>query len=196
MTQKEIKTDLKKKLSDNRYNHTLGVSYSAEELAINYTDNVNSAKLAGLLHDCAKWMNEEEMLSYCKKYKLPISFIEEKNPALLHGKIGADLAKRRYNIVDKEILQAINYHTTGHPNMTTLDKIIYIADYIEPNRKPLNGIEEMRKEAFEDLDYTVYMILKSTLNYLETTNEIIDPLTKETYEYYKEIIHGFRTGTY
>lgn len=186
MTQKEIRNDLEKKLSKHRYNHTLAVSYFAAALAIKYTQNIQSAMLAGLLHDCAKWMKNEDMVNYCIKNKISISSFEKDNPSLLHGKIGANLAKEVYNIKDKEVLQAIRYHTTGHPNMTILDKIIYISDYIEPNRKPIKQIEKIQKKAFENLDSTIYMILENTLEYLNTKNEGIDPLTKETYEYYKE----------
>jgi nicotinate-nucleotide adenylyltransferase len=186
MNQEEIELDLKTKLSTARYHHILGVSAAAANLAINYTYNVRSAILAGLLHDCAKWMQPEDMLQYCKNNHIFISEIEEQSPTLLHGKIGADLAKKKYHIEDPEILQAIIYHTTGRPDMKTLDKIIYIADYIEPNRKMIKGLSQIKKTAYINLDQAICMISKDTLEHLKKKQKIIDPLTKETYEYYKE----------
>ena len=107
---------------------------------------------------------------------------------MLHAKLGAYFARKTYGVEDKEILHAIQVHTTGEPGMNTLDKIIYIADYIEPNRNKAPNLEEARRLAFEDLDRAMLKILSDTLNYLERKGGEIDPLTVETYEYFKEVI--------
>ena len=94
-----------------------------------------------------------------------------------------------YGIEDEDILNAIRWHTTGRPEMTKLDKIIYIADYIEPNRNHAPNLDELRRLAMVDLDECLYAILKATLAYLETKSDIIDPMTEQTYLYYKKILN-------
>ena len=113
-----------------------------------------------------------------------MSDIEKRNPSLIHAKAGMCLAEHKYDIDDSEILTAIRWHTTGHPGMTILEKIVFIADFIEPNRKPLEHMADIRKEAFRDLDKCMLMILRDTLNYLKNIDKECDPMTKDTYEYY------------
>ena len=175
---------LKKKLTEKRFIHSVGVEYTAACLAMKYGADVEKARIAGLLHDNAKCLPTEEKLSKAKKYNLPISSSELENPDLLHGKLGAYYAKEKYGISDPEILSAITYHTTGKPDMSLMDKIIYVADYIEPNRKMLVELPEIRREAFEDIDVCILHILKNILNYLNTKDVVIDDLTEETYNYY------------
>ena len=128
---------------------------------------MEKAYIAGLLHDCAKCMSNKDKIEYCEKHDLPITAVEQDNPSLLHAKVGAEMSKRKFDIEDPEIYQAIFYHTTGHPNMTLLDKIIYIADYIEPGRKQAPNLTEIRKLAFHDLDLALVKILSDTLEYLK-----------------------------
>lgn len=184
----KLQNQLKKVLEPKRYEHTLGVSYTAVCLAFVYGADDNKALLAGLLHDCAKCLSHTKRLSICKKNGIEITDIEEKNPVLLHAKVGAYLAREKYGIDDLEITNAILYHTTGKPDMSLLEKIIYVADYIEPQRKKLPRLEEIRKIAFSDLDMSIYMILENSVSYLENGNTMIDTKTKETYDYYKEMI--------
>lgn len=103
----------------------------------------------------------------CEKYNLEISEIERKNPSLLHAKLGAYLAKDKYDIEDEEILMAIRSHTTGRPGMSLLEKIVYIADYMEPGRKELPNMMDVRHLAFEDIDKCLYRILRDSLVYLK-----------------------------
>jgi len=110
------------------------------------------------------------------------------NPDMLHAKLGAYYARYKYDVVDQVILDAITYHTTGRPNMTLMDKIIFVADYIEPNRKMLPEMEEIRKEAFTDLDACVIHILKNTLDYLNRTTTEMDYMTQKTYDFY--VVHN------
>ena len=182
----QIKTKVKQVLKPSRYEHTLGVMYTAGALAMRYHEDMYNALFAGLLHDCAKSFSESACFSLCNSLRIPMSDIERKNPGLLHAKLGAKLAEREYGITDSYITDAICYHTTGRPNMTLLDKIIYVADYMEPNRYEAPKLDEIRRLAFEDIDECLYAILESTMRYLEQKNAVIDPMTEETYLYYKK----------
>lgn len=168
-----------------RYLHTLGVQYTAACLAMRYEDSVERAELAGILHDCAKCLTDKQMLDQCEQYKINMSGIEKEHPYLLHGKLGAVYAKNKYKIMDEEIVNAVAYHTTGKPAMNLLEKIVFVADYIEPNRKPTSILSEVRRLAFYDIDKAVYLILEGTLRYLKEENKDIDTLTIDSYNYYK-----------
>ncbi len=184
----KAKKILKKYLDDNRFEHTLGVMYTAACLAMKYGEDIEKAQVAGLLHDCAKCIPDQKKIKLCVKNKISVTEIEQKNPFLLHAKVGAYIAEEKYGVTDQEILDAIACHTTGKPNMTRLEKIIYIADYIEPMRTKAPNLEEVRKLAFEDLDRTLFKILSDTLNYLKRAPKNLDPMTLQTYEYYKDKI--------
>lgn len=174
-------------LDEHRFYHTLGVSFTAQALAMKYGVDIGKAGMAGLLHDCAKAYKSEELLKLCEDNKIMITDVERKFPALLHAKAGALLAREEYGIADEEILNAIICHTTGKPCMNLLEKIIYVSDYIEPGRYKMKRLDVIRKTAFEDLDEALMMILSDTVVHLnETKSDGIDPLTIETYEYYKE----------
>lgn len=175
---------LKTMITNKRYIHSLGVEYTAAALAMVHGADVNKARLAGLLHDCAKGLSASDKLEKAKKHKLPISEYEEKNPDMLHAKLGAYYAAKRFDVSDKEVISAITWHTTGRPDMTLLDKIIFVADYIEPNRKMIKDMEIIRKEAFSDIDLAVIHILKNTIDYLETDGKEMDFATIETYNHY------------
>ena len=137
-----------------------------------------------MLHDCAKYVHNDKKISKCLNRGLPVSECERKNPELLHAKLSAAYAKEKYGVEDEEILSAITWHTTGKPGMSLLDKIIYIADYIEPNRNVLPEIDIIRREAYSDIDKCLIHILKNSVEYLENKDAVIDPATRETYEYY------------
>lgn len=183
----KIERKVKKELDQYRYMHTLGVMYTAASLAMRYQADVKDAMLAGLLHDCAKCIPGQDKIRLCKKYDIDITPIELSNPGLLHAKLGAYLAKKEYHVENEEILQAIRSHTTGRPDMSLLEKIIYIADYIEPGRNPLPNMDLVRKLAFEDLDECLFVMLKDSLEYLNSRNIPIDPMTEQTYEFYNNI---------
>lgn len=182
-TQK-IKKAMKKTLDAKRYEHTLGVAYTAAALAMRYDAPIKQAETAGLLHDCAKCLSNEKRLAICGKHNININEIERRNPFLLHAKVGSFLAMEEYHIEDTDIINAILNHTTGRPGMSLLEKIIFVADYIEPNRKQAPNLAEIRKLAFLDLDAALVHILQDTLQYLESGGGEIDPMTKKTYDYY------------
>ena len=185
---KEIKKKLKKELDKNRYQHTLGVMYTASCLAMRYGNDMNQAMLAGLLHDCAKCIPDEKKIQICKKNHITMRNIEEDNPFLLHAKLGAFIAQKEYGIKDTEILHAIEVHTTGAPNMSLLDKIVFVADYIEPNRDKAPNLDEIRTLAFENIDAGVLRNLDDTLHFQNKKRGSIDEKTHETYEYYKDLL--------
>ncbi len=182
----KLRKKLKSKLSDSRYEHSLSVSFTCICLAMRYGYPLDKAELAGLLHDCAKCYDDKEILKYCEKHNIPVSEMERKVPAVLHAKYGAWLAKKNYEIEDSEILNAIACHTTGKPNMQMLDKILYVADYIEARRYKAGNLPAMRKLAFENLDEALYQIMKGTLDYLTDRGGRIDPMTAEAFAYYEK----------
>ena len=117
---------------------------------------------------------------------IEISSIERENPELLHSKAGSIIAKEKYGISDESILSAIFWHTTGKPGMTALEKIIFLADYIEPNRCNIPNIERIRELAFTDIDASVAFACQNSIEYLKRSSKVIDRITVDTYEYYKE----------
>ena len=182
----KMKKTLRKYLDRDRFEHSEGVMYTAAALAMRYGEDLEKAQTAGILHDCAKCMPDNKKLKICEKHHIEITEAEKASPFLLHAKVGAYIAKEKYEIEDQEILDAIACHTTGKPAMTLLEKIIYISDYIEPMRDKAANLEEVRKMAFVDLDDTLYKILSDTLVYLQKSSKKMDPMTMQTYEYYKE----------
>ncbi|MGN0155568.1 MAG: bis(5'-nucleosyl)-tetraphosphatase (symmetrical) YqeK [Lachnospiraceae bacterium] len=187
MDRLQMTEKLKEKLPPKRFEHSIGVEYTAGTMAFMYGVDYEKALIAGLLHDCAKYVPNDKKITKCEKRKIPISDCEYKNPELLHAKLSAVYAKEKYGVDDKEILSAITYHTTGKPAMTTLEKIIYIADFIEPNRNVLPEMDMIRKEAYSDLDQCLLHILHNSMHYLCKKGSVLDPITQETYEYYSKL---------
>ncbi|WP_026669809.1 bis(5'-nucleosyl)-tetraphosphatase (symmetrical) YqeK [Butyrivibrio sp. AE3006] len=181
---KKFRKEMQDALKSERFDHTLGVAYTAANMAAIFDADNQKALIAGYLHDCAKNLDHEEQIKICKKNGVEITDVERRNPSLIHAKAGMCLARTKYGIEDEEILNAIRWHTTGHPGMTTLEKIVFIADFIEPNRKPLEHMDIIRKEAFRDLDSCMLLILRDTLNYLKNIDKECDSMTQDTYEYY------------
>lgn len=181
---RKIRKAMEKTQDEKRYIHTLGVAYTATALAMCYGQDLQQAETAGLLHDCAKCMDNKKKLTICKKYHISMTELEQRNPFLLHAKVGSFLAKNTYGIQDEDILNAILNHTTGRPNMSLLEKIIFIADYIEPSGKQAPNLAQIRALAFQDLDSALRMILRDTLQYLQETGGETDPMTQQTYDFY------------
>lgn len=189
ITTAQILGYLKATLRPKRFGHTLGVAYTAANLAAVHNIDEEKAFLAGLLHDCAKFYEKEEQVTLCEEAGISLTEMERRNPALIHGKLGAFYAKTKYQVEDKEVLSAIRYHTTGHPDMTTLEKIIYLADYIEPGRsmecKP-HSLQNVRIACFQNLDEGMRMALENGILYLQEKNQPIDTISLETYEWYQK----------
>lgn len=189
---KYLESSVSKLMDERRFIHTLGVKDTSFAMAIVHHYDEQQALVAGLLHDIAKCLPDEKLIGDCEEYGLPISSCERKSPYLLHGKLGAYYAKTRFGILDPNILSAITYHTTGKPDMNLLEKIVFVADFIEPGRSGygIPNMKQIRELAFTNLDKAVFEILKSTITYLETKNASIDTTTIDAYQYYATLI-GF-----
>ena len=185
----DLRKQVKKALKEDkmRYRHTLGVADTSACLAMRYGVDMQKAYIAGLLHDCAKCVPDEVKLEECNRYGIEVTEFEKNSLYLLHAKLGAYYAKKLYHIEDESICSAIYWHTTGHAAMTKLEEIVYIADYIEPNRDKAPHLKELRKLADKDLDETTYLILKDTVDYLKAhEDQTMDPTTVSAYEYYRD----------
>ena len=181
-----IQKKLEKKLKKGRYQHTLGVMYTAASLAMRHDTDIHKAMLAGLLHDCGKFCSPKEQVKLCGKLGLELTDIEKEIPPMVHAKLGACLAEKEYGVDDGDVLNAILHHTTGRPQMSMLEKIIFLADYIEPGRKMIPGLDEVRLLAFTNIDAAVSVCAKNTLDYLKNTEKNINPLTEQTYLFYQK----------
>ncbi|MEE8835519.1 MAG: bis(5'-nucleosyl)-tetraphosphatase (symmetrical) YqeK [Eubacteriales bacterium] len=190
----EIESKLRDALTVSRYRHTMGVTYTSCALAMAHGADLRKARLAGLLHDCAKCIPNSEKIDICKKKNLPVTQFELEHPVLLHAKLGVYIAQKQYGVSDEEILSAIRWHTTGKPEMTTLEKIVFISDYIEPNRDKQPRLGEIRAEAFRDLDECMYMILRDTIDYLSENPKSMDTTTLSACDYYTELHNRRKNG--
>lgn len=178
-----IKEYLKDNLSEKRYRHTLGVADEAVLLADRYGAEKLKAYIAGLLHDVAKEMGAEESKTLLKeKYHKELSVVEENTPKLLHGPLGACMAQDIFQVDDVEILDAILYHTTAKANMSILTKVLYIADYVEPNRT-FDGVDDLRHLAYEDIDKAIMVGLNWTLEELIEKKSMFHPDTVHARNY-------------
>lgn len=190
----QLRDELKLTLNPKRYEHTLSVSYLCIALAMRYGFDLDRAELAGLLHDCAKRYRDDEIVARCGELGLKLTATEAAAPKVVHAALGAYIAEHKYGITDPEILDAIRYHTTGRAGMTLLDKIVYVADYIEPRRNEAPNLEHLRRLAFLDLDQSMLEMMEGTLNYLRDTKSPVNSVTEAAYEYYrnlrKEIANG------
>ena len=167
---------LKKRLTAKRYTHTVSVAQTAAKLAKMYEGDADQAYLAGLLHDYARDLSPTELLTIAQENELLTDHVEVVNPDLLHGVVGAFLLRQDGLVTDEVILRAIRYHTTGHPQMDNLGRIIYIADYIEPGRD-FPGVDKLRTVTYKNLDYGVLAGLDHTMLYLLQSGAFIHPLS-------------------
>lgn len=157
--------ELKKDIGTERYNHSINVMNTSVELAKLYNCSIEEAKIAGLLHDCGKFQDRRKILKMVDEFDIILDNVMEKNTALAHGPLGVFIAKTKYNISNPDILNAIRYHTTGRENMNLLEKIVFIADLIEPSRD-FQGVEEIRKLAYEDLDESIILALDKNIKFV------------------------------
>lgn len=149
---------------ESRFVHTLGVCKMAVKMAQHFGEDIKKTYAAALLHDIAKNISDDEMYEMCKRYNVELCDFEKKNPQVVHAKLGAYLAKRDFNITDDDIINAIKWHTLGRCDMTTLEKIIFVADMAEEGRS-FDGVEKIRKAAFSDLDRAVLECVSQTISF-------------------------------
>jgi len=176
----EIEGYVKKSISETRYVHTKGVVTEALQLAARYGADVEKARMAAWLHDCTRGLPDTEAKKLCKDNNVKIDEVMKKKPMLLHGLTAAVIAARDFGVADADVLNALRYHTTGRPGMSTLEKIIYLADMIEPGREPFPGLAELRTLAFMDLDKAMAEALRLTIAYTERKDSPLHPLSAET----------------
>jgi len=183
----ELDEEMSRVLPRKRYLHSVAVAHLAAAYAVSLGYAPERALIAGILHDCAKAFSDEQLIEDCDKYAIPVTEVERRNGFLLHGKLGAFYARTKYYITDEEILSAISYHTTGRPGVTDLEKVVFLADYLEPFRtQPTTPeLSEIRRIAFQDIDQAVYLALQNTLRYLEQSGQEMDRTTAETFESYR-----------
>ncbi|SDM20669.1 bis(5'-nucleosyl)-tetraphosphatase (symmetrical) YqeK [Bacillus sp. OK048] len=179
MKREEALTIVKLHLTDHRYQHTLGVMESAISLAKQYGADEKKAELAAIFHDYAKFRPKDEMREIIEEQNFPQDLLQY-NSELWHAPTGAFLVEKEAGITDKEILDAIRYHTSGRPAMTLLDKIIYLADYIEPGRH-FPGVDEVRAMAKQNLDTALIQAVKNTILFLMKRNQPVYPASFQTY---------------
>ncbi len=159
-----------------RFDHSKRVAQTAVKLAQKYGIDTKKVELASLFHDCARDLPREELLKKAKKFGIVIGVIEKIKPDLLHGPVGSYIAKEEYNIGDEDICSAIYYHTTGKENMSRLEKVIYLADYMEPNRS-FESVEAIRLMAFISLDSSLLYALDNSIIHLLKRGLPIHPRT-------------------
>lgn len=176
-------------IGEKRFEHTLRVADEAQRLANRYGVDIEKAKLAGLFHDCAKIRDLDLLLEKCREYNLELTHDMHFSPQIIHSFLGAEIAKKRYGIDDEEVLNAIRFHTTGRANMTMLDKVIYLADYIEPMRN-FNGVERARKLSYEDIDLAMLESLNNTILFLAKDMNYIARYTFDARNYLLEMKNG------
>ena len=181
----KIKDHIEKNFSEKRKVHTYGVVTTAIELAKKYGCDVYKAELAALFHDLYRSIPVSVLNYYVKHLELDKKYVDNAN--LAHGKIAAIMIQRDFDITDQDIINAVSYHTTGRPNMSLLEKIIYIADAIEPNRR-YPGVDKLREAVYEDLDKACYMSLSRTIDYVTSEGHYLDEDTLHAKKYFEEII--------
>lgn len=179
-TLKEMRERLKRSLSEKRYEHSLGVADEAVRLAKIHNADADKAYLAGLLHDTAKEIPDKKLLKRAKAAGIALDAVTKANPSLAHAPLGAWIAKTEFAVRDEDVLNAISYHSTGRPGMSVLEKIIYVADFIEPTRPMREGNEKARQCVEFDLDAAVIEVMTRKLSWIEGP---MHPLTEQALEY-------------
>lgn len=178
----EIQKYLKENLNEQRFNHSLRVKDTAVKLAAFYGEDINKAKIAGLVHDSAKNMKDDEIINILENNGYNIDVMYKKTPNIMHGLVGSIIAKSLMGISDEDILNSITYHTTGRKNMSVLEKIIYISDYIEPMRN-FPGVSELRELAYKDLDEALLLSFDNTIKYVISRGQLLHFDTIEARNY-------------
>ncbi|SMO50902.1 bis(5'-nucleosyl)-tetraphosphatase (symmetrical) YqeK [Melghirimyces algeriensis] len=175
MNRKELAERVRRELPTTRWEHTLRVMETAKELADRYQADCDQAELAALLHDYCKFWPKERMKHIIHTYQLPKDLLEH-HAELWHAFVGAEVVREELGVNDPDVLNAIRYHTSGRPHMSLLERVIFLADYIEPGRR-FPGVDEVRELARKSLDQAVLKSLDNTLVFLIQKGHKVYPLT-------------------
>ena len=170
---------IKPRMPERRYIHTIGVMETAIQLAERYDEDAKKAETVAILHDIAKYAEIEWMEQIVRDQNLDQRLLGW-GSELLHGPVGAFIAESEFGITDEDMLNAIRFHTTGRAGMSKLEKILFVADMIEPNRN-FDGVERLRKKAQKNLDKAVCACIRHTLSFLIDTKQAIYPVSIECY---------------
>ena len=181
LTPEELRPIALSYLKPKRMPHVLGTEQEAVRLTRRYGGDETQARIAALLHDCTKKLELPEQLALCKQYGIELDALEQRALKLLHSKTGAAIARSVFGVEDA-VYDAIWYHTTGKPDMTRLEKILYLADYIEPSRD-FPGVEELRKAVYEDLDHGLLLGLSMTIQEMEEMGNPVHHQTRDARDY-------------
>lgn len=184
----EMISELQRTLTSERYRHTLGVERTAIKLAKLNAIDPEKARLAALLHDCAKCIPEKEMRELLEQRNMLPKFEADQTRTLMHAAAGMILAEEKYGVTDEDVLSAIRWHTTGHAGMTPLEKLIYLADVVEPNRRPFPALKAIRAATWRSLDEGMRLAAERTLAYLDQRGVLPDKNTLELLRTYEEKI--------
>ncbi|MFS0780839.1 bis(5'-nucleosyl)-tetraphosphatase (symmetrical) YqeK [Bacillus sp. 1P06AnD] len=183
MNREEAMKIVKDQLPEKRYLHSVRVMDTAIELAKRFGVDTKKAEMAGILHDYAKYRPQEELRKIIEENNMPRDLLLF-HSELWHAPAGAYLVEHEAGIEDKDVLSAITYHTTGRKGMTQLEKIVFLADYIEPGRQ-FPGLDEVRKTAENNLDEAVFMALRNTVAFLMSKRSTIYP---DTFHAYNDLV--------
>jgi predicted HD superfamily hydrolase involved in NAD metabolism len=178
----------RERLSKKRYAHSLRVADTAESLARLHGLDQKKARLAALLHDSAREVNQEELLLVAEEMGIAMSDFEHEQPILLHGSVAAELARKELGVEDEEVLEAVRAHTTGEPGMGALALALYVADKIEPNRDQ-PGVENLRKLALKDLREAAAATLRDSVSYNEKGGQSAHQKSRQALEWLEDSRH-------
>ena len=173
---------LRQRLTPKRLVHSLGVEKMAVDLAQKYGEDAEKAAIAGLLHDYAKYISDEQMLAYAREFGIPLCHAYEEQPNLLHGPVGAKLTERELGICDAQVLAAIAHHTTGARGMSRLEEIVYLSDLLEENRE-FDGVEQLLQALDFGLEQALERALTHELAYLKEKGGEVHPDTAAAYQW-------------
>ncbi len=185
MTIEQMTDKLRHTLEEKRFNHSINVMEEAVKLAQCHGADVEKARIAGLLHDCAKNYPKDELYNLCDKYGIHLDDTAKKEAGLLHGFVGAHLLKEKYGVDDDEIFDAVYYHTIGKPDMPLLTKIIFIADCIEPMRSA-PWVDDIRDAVYTDIDKALIIQLDNTIRSVLKKGTLLHTNTVDTRNFYIE----------
>ena len=184
MSLDEMQKKLEQMLSPERYRHSLGVMETAEAMARRFGENAEKAKLAGLLHDCAKDIDKALMVDMCEELGVELDDIKREQRSLIHADLGAKMLETEFGIKDPEIINAVKYHTLGREHMTNLEKILYLADIIEPNRKHFDELDELRSLCETNLDCAMLCACERSIQYVQRKHKTLHSQTLLTQQYF------------
>lgn len=183
----KLQEKLKTMLTPCRYQHSIGVMETAAQMATLFGENVEKARIAGLLHDCAKDIDKSKMVAMCENLGVYLDPMKKEQRSLIHADLGAKLLETEFQIDDPDIISAVKHHTLGRENMNNLEKILYLADLIEPNRKPYEGIEELRRLSEKNLDCAMLCAVEQSIEHIQHKHKPLHSQTLATQQYFLKL---------